>query len=162
MKTAPTIYNSAVDQWQFLFRFDLMLAAINWLCCVFRHLPSVVCPLSSVHVFNCDFRIPTSEFILSPIPNPDKRESKKQSRKHEMTKTRNKANKLFVFSPPDVFVINPPWRIIKCKDHTIKTLSFFLYCARKKWPQRGSNSAIHWFWVSGVRFRVSGNRGAKS
>jgi hypothetical protein len=50
-------------------------------------------------------------YLSIKYPNPDKPEPEKdQSRKHEKTKARKKANKIFVFSPPeaDIFVINPP------------------------------------------------------
>jgi hypothetical protein len=64
-----------------------------------------------------------------------------------MTKTRNKAKKLFVFSNFRVFVIKNLFR--KCKYEDFKILGFSRDYARKKWPLRGSNSEIHWFQVSG-------------
>ena len=59
------------------------------------------------------------------------------------------------------FPVRRPFIILKDRGKGVFNfsemgLSFCLYCAGKKWPRRGMNSSVHWFW--GTRCQVSGVR----
>jgi hypothetical protein len=76
--------------------------------------------------------------------NPDKPE--KWPPRHKDTKQNCLKKLIFVFWCPggeNIFaqnVVNPP---LEGKEFTIKVLSFFRDCARKKWPLRGSRCTEH-------------------